>query len=189
MIRHPTIPIYAQAEEDIIIAGLLNRLEMPVGHGVFVEIGVGDGTRNNTRSLAERGWSGIWIGNESLVHQPQSVVFQQIQVELDNLDTLTLPVAWRCDVFSLDIDGNDYWIAEQLVPRLNPRILVVEFNKDAGANWIMPYAKGYQWKPGMPFGAALPAWQQLLEPMGYALAAVTKAQVNAFFIRSSPVEG
>ncbi len=188
MIRHPTIPIYAQAEEDIIIAGLLDRLNMGQIDGTFVEIGVGDGTRNNTRSLAERGWEGVWIGNEPLVFEPPSVKFHFAQVELDNLESLNtvLPLGLdqSCDLFSLDIDGNDYWIADQLVPLLMPRILVVEYNKDVEPHWIMPYTPGYKWKPGMPFGASLPAWIDLLLPFGYSIVTTTQAQVNAFFVRS-----
>ena len=181
----PAIACYAQGEEDLIIASLLDQHGMPRDTGTFVEIGVGDGEQNNTRSLAERGWQGTWIGNEALVYKPTLVTFQLAQVELDNLQTLVLPYDHGCDLFSLDIDGNDYWILERLLEQFIalPRILVVEYNAHADPGWIMPYVPHYRWKQGMPFGASLPAWVDLLTPLGYTYECHSRKQVNAFFTR------
>lgn len=180
----PAIACYAQGEEDLIIASLLDQHGMPRDTGTFVEIGVGDGEQNNTRSLAERGWQGTWIGNEALVYKPTLVTFQLAQVELDNLQTLVLPYDHGCDLFSLDIDGNDYWVGQVAIPFLDPKIIVVEYCHIAPVGWIMPYAQGFRWHRGMLCGASLQAWVDLLSA-DYDLVYTTRAQVNAIFVKKA----
>jgi hypothetical protein len=175
----------SQAEEDQILAGLLTQLGYAADAvGTFVEIGVGVGIENNTLALAERGWKGLWIGNERLdVDPPMGIAFQHAQVELDNLHLLLLPAT--CTVFSIDIDGNDYWIARAVLQQFSapPPIIIVEYNATWGdRHEIMPYARGYAWHTGQPFGASLTAWRWLLESYGYELVYCTQAQVNAFFV-------
>jgi hypothetical protein len=180
----------SQAEEDRILELLTVALlspARPLAPPTFVEIGVGPGYENNTYALAERGWRGVWVGNEPLaITPPAGVTFHYAQVEPDMVATLPLP--HTCDVFSLDIDGNDYWVAAAILPRFDPLpgIVVVEYNSAWDArDEVMPYAKGYVWHQGQPFGASLIAWQRLLRPLGYALVYCTVAKVNAFFVQQS----
>lgn len=171
---------FSQAEEDAVLDGLLFQLGLRDGR--FVEIGVGPGTENNTRALAERGWRGIWVGDEPIVFVPRGVYPVQETVTVENIDALVgdLPVGVTIDVFSLDIDGNDYWIAERVIPRLSPTIVIVEYCHIAPPGWIMPYTPGYRWHQGELCGASLAAWQRALSQ--YVLVYTTQAQVNAIFV-------
>jgi hypothetical protein len=175
---------YSQAEEDGITFELVRRLWGQGALGTFVEIGVGDGHENNTRMLTTLGWSGVWVGNEPLAPglPPRTVKFLQRQLEI--ADVAPVLVHHRCDLFSIDIDGNDYWIAQEAVPLLRPTIVIVEYNASWGHDdHVMPYRPGYIWHTGQDFGASITAWQRLLTE--YVLVYTTLAQVNAFFVHRS----
>lgn len=179
----------SQAEEDLIIRGMAGLLGLEPSTGdysIFVEIGVGNGSENNTGALAARGWKGFWIGNEPLaIRTPRGVVFHCVQVELDNVDQLPLPT--HCNLLSIDIDGNDYWILHRVLNHFVaglPEIIVVEYNSAwDGRYMVMPYTPGYVWHQGQPFGASLLAWQASLRPFGYEYICTTEGKVNAFFAR------
>ena len=177
----------SQAEEDRILAKLLwlHGVREP---GNFVEIGVGTGVENNTVALAERGWRGVWLGDEPLVWYPTTVHFVQATVTPENVKDLLQRAPIRVDVFSLDIDGNDYWVGKVVIPLLMPRIVIVEYYAPAGGtHWVMPYTPNYRWHQGQPCGASLDAWRALLEPLGYSLVYTTFRQVNAFFVRTGAI--
>jgi len=179
------VPTYSQAEEDDILADLCVDLSLP--RGTFLEIGVGIGNENNTLALAHRGWHGWWFGDEPIrVSIPDTITFFQAVVTPDNvLDLFAAAgppaVSPPIDVFSLDIDGNDYWVGEVVIPWLRPRIVIVEYFSSRDDEWILPYTPGYRWSTGLPAGASLAAWVQALPD--YHLVATTAAQVNAFFVR------
>jgi hypothetical protein len=178
--------MFSQAEEDDVLAGLIERLDLAARTPrTFVEIGVGTGLENNTRLLALREWRGWWFGDESAVDVPEHVTFAQVTVTPENVADLLRYVPPRVTVFSLDIDGNDYWVARVAVPLLLPTILIVEYCVDAPyPGWIMPYTPGYRWRAGEPCGASLAAWRALLMPT-YTLVYTTRAKVNAVFVRTA----
>lgn len=175
--------MYSQAEEDEILAALLAQLG--IERGTFVEIGVGPGVENNTLALARRpGWWGTWLGDEPVHNTPDTVHFEQATVTPDNVLGLLMHVTAPVDVFSIDIDGNDYWVADVVIPWLKPRIVIVEYYAPWTEPWIMRYTPGYRWHSGEPCGASLAAWQMRLAAE-YDLVYTTRAQVNAFFVRRS----
>ena len=49
--------MFSQSDEDGITIEILKRLKM--GKGFFLELGVGDGTENNSLLLLAMGWKGI----------------------------------------------------------------------------------------------------------------------------------
>ena len=98
----------------------------------------------------------------------------------------------QIDVFSLDMDGVDYWILKDLLKdtkAINPRVIVVEFQDIIGPNKALtvPYQKVFsgwnKWAKGGPnwSGASLLAFSKLLNK--YNLVGVENKGFNAFFIR------
>src|SRR5262245_27134097 len=59
---------FSHFDEDGILAAILARIGL--ASGTFLEIGVGDGTKNNTIHLMAQGWSGQWIDCEPLSWRP-----------------------------------------------------------------------------------------------------------------------
>ncbi len=176
---------FSQFDEDGILEAICIRLGLR--SGTFLEIGVGDGTENNTVLLMASGWRGQWIGGEPLAWAPTGtrLGFTQAFVTAENVNGLVNQT--DCDVFSLDIDGNDYWVAQALLPHLAPRVVVVEYNAKfpPPVRFVMPYEPGFRWNGDDYFGVALSSWIDLLAPMGFRLVCCSYSGINAFFVQEA----
>lgn len=176
---------FSQFDEDGILLEILRRLDIAAGR--FVEIGVGNGTENNTLILMAHGWSGLWIGAEPLVWQPSGkrLTFKQAFVTAEGVCDLMGDGA--CDVLSLDIDGNDYWVAQTLLGHITPRVVIVEYNAKCPPpiRFVMPYDPTHRWDGSDYFGASLAAWADLLSEFAYRPVCCSYLGTNAFFVRST----
>ena len=56
---------FSQSDEDGITIEIFKRLKN-LNSGSFLELGVGDGTENNTLILLSLGWNGFWVGGSDL---------------------------------------------------------------------------------------------------------------------------
>jgi hypothetical protein len=112
--------VFSQNDEDGITLEILRRIGL--ANGTFAEFGVGNGLENNTLVLAAAGWSGFWVGAEELafdcnpgrVAEPQFTFIRQwiTLKSIADLHTQGLAAIRRaaCDVISLDLDGNDFYL-------------------------------------------------------------------------------
>jgi hypothetical protein len=128
----------SQHGEDGIIEYLTAKLARP--NRYFVEIGIGDGTENNTSWLAvAKCWRGLMVDGNALnlewaryLLQPLNygVAFRSSFVTVEGIQTVIDGIAQQDpDFFSLDIDGNDYWVAKALLKAgIRPKIWCVEYN-------------------------------------------------------------
>ena len=127
--------VYSQNDEDGLIEEILRRCELTAA-GTFVELGVGDGTENNTLNLLLKGWRGVWLGGEPVAIQPDGrhLRFRQCWIDRDNAahlvrEELAALGVEQPDLVSLDLDGNDYHIADALLRAgLRPALWVAEYN-------------------------------------------------------------
>ncbi|HEU5294219.1 MAG TPA: hypothetical protein VFU71_05485, partial [Burkholderiaceae bacterium] len=104
------LKVYSQNDEDGLIEEILRRCQL-TAPGTFVELGVGDGTENNTLNLLLKGWRGVWLGGEPLALRPdgQRLRFRQCWIDRDNAPSLVRDelAAWGAEqpqVVSLDLD-------------------------------------------------------------------------------------
>jgi hypothetical protein len=116
---------FSQNDEDGILLEILRRIDI-TQRAAFLELGVGDGTENNTIILLALGWRGIWIGGEDLAFQlPMDgarLVFLQRWITKDNAAAFVDEglAALRINlqdirVAVVDLDGNDGHIARALL--------------------------------------------------------------------------
>jgi glycosyltransferase involved in cell wall biosynthesis len=194
----PQMSIYSQWDEDGLLAGILRHLKRVPER--FVEIGVGDFSEANTRYLLEtRNWSGavIDIDAASLDRLRASEIYWRhdlkvitASVNKENINSLVSGAAKgkELGVFSIDVDGVDYWLLEALEAR--PWVIILEFNSVFGptAAVTVPYDENFErWRAhhsGVYAGASLEAFKTLLGQRGYRLVAINSASSNAFFVRS-----
>ena len=93
----------------------------------------------------------------------------------------------KIGIFSIDIDGNDYWILKEILnKKIFPEIIVVEFNSTfQNKSFTVPYNKNFErfkmHKSGWYHGASIVAFDKLLKSNNYTLVR-TIAGVNAFFV-------
>jgi hypothetical protein len=189
--------VYSQNDEDGITFEILRRTG--IAKGVFGEFGVGNGVENNTLALAAAGWCGFWVGGSDLAFDSNPAKaarlnfhFQKAWITKANLlalyrnglDVIRQP---RCDLISVDLDGNDYYFVEALLAsRVAPAIFIVEYN----ARFMPPikfkidYDDHHQWAGDDYFGASLACFAELFRQHDYFLACCNITGSNAFFIRN-----
>jgi hypothetical protein len=93
------------------------------------------------------------------------------------------------DVLSLDIDGNDYYVAQALLESgWRPKIMVVEYNSVFGPERraTIEYAPDFDFTRAHPsqlyYGVSIAGWRACLERHGYRFVTVERNGVNAFFV-------
>ena len=193
---------FSQNFEDGMIAEIFKRIGTT--SKTFLEIGVGDGSENNTTSLLSAGWSGAWIeGDPDCVRSIESQLLKMPQtskrlkvrrafVSPQNISSLLSEVAVpdEIDLFSLDIDLNTYHIWAALTD-FRPRVIVVEYNGAFPPDlpWIHPYVENGGWDYTQEFGASLKAFELLGSERGYSLVGCDITGINAFFVRDDLVGG
>jgi hypothetical protein len=92
------------------------------------------------------------------------------------------------DLFSLDVDGMDYWMWKALIVA-SPRVVVVEYQTDWGSDnsVTVPYSPTFVADlSSLPYycGCSLPAWVNLGREKGYRLVGCNGSNYNAFFVRN-----
>ena len=182
----------SQNQEDGITLALLE--EAGVTSRRFVEIGAGLSGGNSGVLAREFGWSGLMVDGHAghmaqVARRFPTVKAVAAWVTRDNINEIIANAGYggEVDLFSLDLDGNDYWIWEAQTA-CNPRIVILEYNSSFGPERAVtiPYDAQFNRKKHhvMYYGASLAALTRASERKGYRLVAVEPSGVNAFFLRS-----
>lgn len=185
--------IYSQTDEDGILAEIFRRLGD--GGRLFVEIGCGDGTENNTHALLLRGWRGTWVdaGREKIAHIAASIPLHSAQLDVveaavtrenaARLVTDAMGGAAELDLLSVDIDGNDLYVLQAITASVRPRVIVSEYNGKFPPPLALSvaYDPSHRWAGDDYHGASLQALVDGLS--GYRLVACNLSGANAFFVR------
>jgi hypothetical protein len=184
--------ISSQNQEDGLTLALLHEAG-PTSRR-FIEIGSGLSGGNGGFLAREWGWSGLMVdGNRDHMQQvgrrfPMTKAVAA-WITKENINELITEhgYAGDIDLFSLDLDGNDYWIWEAVTVS-SPRVLIMEYNSMFGPDRAVtiPYDPKFDRHRhhSMYYGASLRALTRLNQRKGYRLVAVEPAGVNAFYLRS-----
>ncbi|CAG4933439.1 hypothetical protein [Acidithrix sp. C25] len=187
--------VYSQHEEDGIISKIMEIIGLTTA--TFIEIGVEDGLECNSRLLLQNGWQGIWIdGNHEKLNsasltfakylQEEKLIIKNSFITRSNINELTnKQESERLGMVSIDIDGNDYYIWEEL--QLSPPLVIIEYNSKfpPPAKLVQKYDERWVWNHATDdYGASLGALVDLGIRKGYRLICCSITGVNAFFIRN-----
>jgi len=191
---------FSQNGEDGIIDFLSSNLL--ISSRTFIEIGTSNGLANNTAYLAlVKKYCGLMVEGNNLHVKLSSIIYNlfnkgvrslNLFISKDNIrifldETVTLSP----DVFSIDIDGNDYWVMEALLENsFRPQIIVVEYNANFGPTRAVtiPYKVDFDYSKAHPsrlyFGVSIAAWIKLLKKYNYEFVTVESNGQNAFFVNN-----
>lgn len=195
--------IFSQNGEDGIIDYLLYTLS--IDNPKFIEIGVGDYNEANTRFLFETKNSKgliidcienlekkvkknilLWKGDLQILQK--SINEENIINILKKFDFLN-----EIDLFSLDIDGIDFWILKKL-PEKFSKIAIIEYNSNFGSELEISVPNipnfnriDYHYS-NLCFGASLKAIINLMKSKGFTFIGTNNSCVNAFFIVDEEVK-
>ena len=195
--------VFSQNGEDGIIDFLLNQLN--IQNPKFLEIGVGNYKESNTRYIFMKSPNkGMIIDNVKNLKQEVSkhvklwkgdLTIIEETITSDNIcDILRINnFQNNLDLFSLDIDGIDYWVMKELPDNLS-KIVITEYNATFGANLeitvpnISNFNRTKYHYSNLCYGMSLRAIINLMKRKNYTFIGANKACNNAFFINKSEVD-
>jgi hypothetical protein len=184
---------FSQFGED----GIIQKIYELIGEDskICLEVGAGDGVDcSNVANLWKNyGWKAILIEKDAEKYRRieqntkgYDCLLVSSYIEKDEktgptIDSIIDQLGIKnLDLLSLDIDGNEYYIFENL--KIHPRVLIIEFNPS------IPYYRdvyqaysGHSWE----FGCSIASLIRIGKEKGYELVALTN--VNAIFVDNSYV--
>ena len=196
---------FSQNGEDGILDVL--RGELRAKNHYFIEIGSADGLENNSAWLAiAQKCNGIMIEGDAMkVARARraldglsiGVECRHMFVTRDNAGELVAAALERDpDVLSIDIDGNDWYVAKALFDAgLRPKIVVVEYNSAFGPTLAktIEYRSDFERRAAHPthlyYGVSIAGWGRFFEERGYRFVTVERNGVNGFFVDPAHFDG
>jgi hypothetical protein len=194
------LKVYSQNNEDGIIHYLLTMLS--IKNPKFIEIGTESRYQEtNTRFLYESTDSeGLIIDNfldikyleKELEKWKGRIKLAKECVSSENINLILSNNNFHkdLDIFSLDIDGVDYWIIDSLPPKIS-KIFIAEYNPFFGHNLeiTVPNIKNFNRTnyhySNLCFGMSLKALINIMKKKGYIFLGVNNLKNNAFFVIES----
>jgi len=190
--------IFSQFGDDGIIQYLTKVIPDLVD--TFVEFGVQDYSESNTRLLLMKdNWQGMVIdGSKALIDHVRAQDYYwrhtlhavDAFITKDNINDLisSTGITGEIGLLSVDIDGVDYWVWEQ-IKVIQPTIIVCEYNSTFGSSRTIsvPYRADFirtdAHHSNLYYGASLGALTHLANSKGYALLGSNSAGNNCYFVK------
>jgi hypothetical protein len=185
---------FSQNDEDGITLEIIKRIG--IKKGVFAEFGPGNGLENNTIILASLKWKGFWVGSEDIkfkYNNSKNFQFIKSWITKENVlkfynDSIKNLNEKKTDVLSLDLDGNDIYVLEELLKQIHhPSLIIAEYNAKfpPPIRFKIKYDAQFVWRADDYFGASLSEFVHILKKYAYKLVCCNShTGSNAFFIKN-----
>lgn len=174
-----TIPFgdASQWGEGIALLYIFNRIG--IVYDLAVDIGAADGSRQSNTQLLEQVSNFRRLMFDIAPRSPD-VIEQNITAENVNGILEYHHVPDDFDLFSLDIDGNDYWIWKALT--YHPRVVVMEYNHSLGfkVSKTIKYNPHHRFNNNQYYGASAVALMKLGSSLGYKC--IARSATNLIFV-------
>ena len=196
--------VFSQFGDDGILQYLIYHLNIPSNAQAFVEFGVENYQESNTRFLLmNNNWRGLIMdGLESnMEHVKRSsyywkhdITAKAAFIDTENINHLISSSGFEDEIgiLSIDIDGNDYWIWNEITV-VKPIIVVAEYNSIFGCEFPLsiPYNQAFVRSKAhysnLYWGCSLAALNHLAVKKGYVFSGCNGAGNNAYFVRNDYV--
>lgn len=193
--------VFSQSDED----GLLLYIFSQIGFKTRLVLDIAAGSPlggNTTNLIVNWGCHALLLeGNVKLVEEANMFYQRNMDTELfpplvrqawvtaENINQLVSKEGFsgEIDLFSLDVDGVDYWLWDSL-DVVSPRVIMVEYQNMFFSDEAVtvPYRADFNRFTTHPdfFGASLAAFVKLAHRKGYRLVGCNRYGFNAFFVRN-----
>ena len=198
------VKVFSQWGEDGILDFLCEKIGISKPN--IIEIGAGNFMECNSRFIAEfRNANVIAVdGRDDLttavkaspLYWKSNIIPIVEWVTPDNINRI-MDIGeeqfGKVDIFSIDLDGNDYWILRD-VSLLNVAIVVLEYNPIFGASLKVTIPRNDEFDrykshfSGLYYGASLQAFIDLMLVKGFDFVGTNRVGNNAFFVHSRYVD-
>tara|TARA_B100000989_G_C19511182_1_gene459155 strand:- start:871 stop:1821 length:951 start_codon:yes stop_codon:yes gene_type:complete len=188
--------VFSQNGEDGILDYIITCLN--IKNPNFFEIGVGDYRESNTRFIYQKYHSkgviidclpnlkqkikhhvNLWKGHLKVIED---------MVTSENIENILKEnLNFELDIFSIDIDGIDYWIIDKL-PKNISKIFIAEYNSNFGHELhvsvpnINDFNRTKYHHSNLCYGMSLRALIKLMEKKNFYFLGTNLQKNNAFFI-------
>jgi hypothetical protein len=200
------VKIYSQNGEDGLLLYIFSKIG--VKNKKYINIGCGGRSSNTSNLVINFGWRGLDSdGNVDALRDAQEMIKEKVGkrveeciflhcwITRDNVNAIIKDAGFsgEIDLFSIDIDGNDYWIWAA-IDVVKPRVAVIEYNAFFGSERSISvkydpnFERSEKHPSGWYIGASLKALAKLGEQKGYALIGCESNGVNAFFVRKDLIK-
>jgi len=170
---------YSQTGEEVIIKYIFEKIG--ITNKYLVDIGAGDGIMlSNSKLLIDEGWTGTLIDGDNKGNDKVKKEF----VTRENIMSLfyKYDVPKNFDLLSIDVDGNDFYVLEEILKHCNPRLIVSEFNPAIEDKKVIKYNPDHRWNNDTYYGYSFEAGKELAGKYGYVIIYNHK-NLNLFYLR------
>ncbi len=142
----------------------------------ILDIGCGDGVHlSNTKYFSEKGW--FVTGLDKINGQ---------FVDVDSISN-SLSLNPYYGIVSIDIDGNDYWILNEVLKRPYAGIIVAEFNAHYEDSRTIEYQPDFVWDGSNYYGFSFKAGLHLANKHGYKVI-FQNDNLNMYMVREDLID-
>jgi len=167
--------MYSQNSEGYYLEYIFDNIYVHPHEKRFIDIGGGDGFYlSNTRHLDNLGWSGRVLDRENGI----DITIQNVQEFIE----------FNPAVLSIDIDGNDFWIIDEILKAQKPAVIIAEFNASYIDSRAIKYNPLHEWAGDSYYGFTFKAGEKLAELHGYKVI-FQIADMNMIMVRADLIEG
>lgn len=166
---------YSQYGESKYLEHIIDHISSCNQHN-FIDIGAGDGQHlSNTRYFEYKGWKGKKLDKVTgdLVTVENVLRYIDLKPELELL--------------SIDIDGNDYWVLDEILRWISPTVIIAEFNAHYTDSRTIRYNPSQEWAGDSYFGFTFKAGEALARKWDYKVV-FQNNDLNMYFVRKHLVE-
>ena len=192
--------IFSQFGDDGIIQHIISNLTIEDKNKTFIEFGVENYQESNTRFLLmNNNWDGLimdgskkninYVKNQPHYWQHKLLALDKF-INIKNINNLINDNGFSGEIglLSIDLDGNDYWIWEE-INIVKPIIVIAEYNGIFGND--LPLSIPYDEKfirsvshySNLYWGCSLKALDHIAKKKGYSFFGCNSSGNNAYFIR------
>lgn len=197
--REAGFKIYSQNDEDGILLLIFAAIGFTNKQCLDIAFAYPFGA-NTTNLICNWDFNGLLVSGNGVEYSshffskhPDTKLFPPIiinkWVTAENINEICKQagLAGEIDLFSLDVDGVDYWLWKSL-DTVSPRVVVCEYANfwPADEKVTVPYSENFNRNDTHPdfMGASLAAFVELAKQKNYRLIGCNKYCFNAFFLRN-----
>lgn len=172
---------FSHANEQQILARHIDNLLPPDWPRTVVDIGAGNGVRwSNSYALVRKGWKAVGIEADPRKHALLESVYSKFPKARasnsfagpHNITRLLekFAVEKNFGVLCLDIDGNDYWVLDQILKNFRPGLVVTEINENIPPplRFVVKFDPEFQLRYHF-YGYSISALEDLCEQHSYGI--------------------
>lgn len=168
--------------------GILNKIFDILGitNKYFVEFGsnANDDGEGNTANLRKRGFNGLLMDKTDKPYSifcPNKIYEKKYEIEYEFITAKNINnifekynVPNEFDLLSIDIDGQEFHVWNNLSPKYRPRVVIIAINNifPPGVDRVMDFDENWSWKGDEFFGSSISAMKNLGLKKGYSLVSI-----------------